>query len=370
MPLRRFGDRATELLHLAVEACPSGIIIVNGAGLIVLANVEIARLFGYRREELIDHSVDMLVPKQVRALHIRHRQNFSAQPQTRRMGQGLDLLGRRKDGTEFPVEIGLNPIDVNGELLVLSTVTDISERKRLERLKDEFVATVSHELRTPMTSIAGALGLMTGGAAGKLPDPAERLLATAHRNCLRLIRLVNDILDIAKLESGQSVFNMQSCEILPAVKHAIEENVGFVGVSGSQIRLDEGQSAAGEVRADPDRLAQVITNLLSNAIKFSPAGKDVDVAIERRGKNIRISVRDHGPGISKDFEPRIFGKFEQADSTDERKHGGTGLGLSIVRQIVTRLGGHVGFDRAPGGGTSFYFELPAIDVSATPELAA
>lgn len=367
-PILDVGNRAKELFRLAVEACPSGIIIVDGAGLIVLANVEIERLFGYRREELIDRPVDILLPEQLRALHSRHRQNFSVRPQTRHVGEGRDLIGRRKDGTEFPVEIGLNPIRIDDELLVLSTVTDISERKRLERLKDEFVATVSHELRTPMTSIAGALGLIMGNAADKLPNSTARLLAIAHRNCLRLVRLVNDVLDIGKLVSGQTIFDLQAVEILPAVRREIEANRGFAEVSGVQVRLDA-LSAAGEVHADPDRLAQVITNLLSNAIKFSPKGKDVEVTIERRGEDFRISVRDHGPGISEDFKPRIFGKFAQADATDERQHGGTGLGLSIVMKIVTRLGGRVGFDEVPGGGTSFYVELPAMDASATHELA-
>jgi PAS domain S-box-containing protein len=367
-PILDVGNRAKELFRLAVEACPSGIIIVDGAGLIVLANVEIERLFGYRREELIDRPVDILLPEQLRALHSRHRQNFSVRPQTRHVGEGRDLIGRRNDGTEFPVEIGLNPIRIDDELLVLSTVTDISERKRLERLKDEFVATVSHELRTPMTSIAGALGLIMGNAADKLPNSTARLLAIAHRNCLRLVRLVNDVLDIGKLVSGQTIFDLQAVEILPAVRREIEANRGFAEVSGVQVRLDA-LSAAGEVHADPDRLAQVITNLLSNAIKFSPKGKDVEVTIERRGEDFRISVRDHGPGISEDFKPRIFGKFAQADATDERQHGGTGLGLSIVKQIVTRLGGRVGFDEVPGGGTSFYVELPAMDASATHELA-
>jgi PAS domain S-box-containing protein len=357
------GNRAKELFRLAVEACPSGIIIVDGAGMIVLANVEIERLFGYRREELIDHPVDILVPERLRAPHSRHRQKFSVRPQTRHVGQGRDLVGRRKNGTEFPVEIGLNPIRIDAELLVLSTVTDISERKRLERLKDEFVATVSHELRTPMTSIAGALGLIMGNAADELPDSTAHLLAIAHRNCLRLVRLVNNVLDLEKLKSGETVFDLQAVEILPAVRREIEANRGSAEVSGVQVRLDA-LSTAGEARADPDRLAQVITNLLSNAIKFSPKGKDVEVTIERRGEDFRISERDHGPGISEDFKPRIFGKFAQADPTDERQHGGTGLGLSIVKQIVTQLGGRVGFDEVPGGGTSFYFELPAMDASA------
>jgi signal transduction histidine kinase len=231
------------------------------------------------------------------------------------------------------------------------------ERKRLQRLKDEFVSTVSHELRTPLTSIAGSLGLLMGNAAGKLPDAAVRLLAIAHTNSQRLVRLVNDILDIEKMESGQIVFKFGRVEVQSLVGQAIEANRGFAKGSGVRIRLEEA-SVVCDVRADPDRLAQVVTNLLSNAIKFSPANNEVVVAIESGTDLVRISVRDHGPGISADFKPRIFERFAQADATNARQKGGTGLGLSIVKQIVDRLSGEVSFTDAPGGGTIFHVELP------------
>jgi signal transduction histidine kinase len=231
------------------------------------------------------------------------------------------------------------------------------ERKRLQRLKDEFVSTVSHELRTPLTSIAGSLGLLMGNAAGKLPDAAVRLLAIAHTNSQRLVRLVNDILDIEKMESGQIVFKFGRVEVRSLVGQAIEANRGFAKGSGVRIRLEDA-SVVCDVRADPDRLAQVVTNLLSNAIKFSPANNEVVVAIESGIDLVRISVRDHGPGISTDFKPRIFERFAQADATNARQKGGTGLGLSIVKQIVDRLSGDVGFADAPGGGTIFHVEVP------------
>jgi signal transduction histidine kinase len=231
------------------------------------------------------------------------------------------------------------------------------ERKRLQRLKDEFVSTVSHELRTPLTSIYGSLGLLMGNAAGNLPDAAVRLLAIAHTNSQRLVRLVNDILDIEKMESGQIVFKFGRVEVRSLVGQAIEANRGFAKGSGVRIRLEEA-SVVCDVRADPDRLAQVVTNLLSNAIKFSPANNEVVVAIESGIDLVRISVRDHGPGISTDFKPRIFERFAQADATNARQKGGTGLGLSIVKQIVDRLSGDVGFADAPGGGTIFHVEVP------------
>jgi signal transduction histidine kinase len=233
------------------------------------------------------------------------------------------------------------------------------ERKRLAQLQDEFVSTVSHELRTPLTSISGSLGLLVGKAAGDLPVTAARLLAIAYTNSQRLIRLVNDILDIEKVESGQVIFNFKRVEVRSLVGQAIEANREFA--KGYGVKLRFGESSAHEVRADPDRLMQVVTNLLSNAIKFSPPKAEVVVAIENTDEHVRISVRDHGPGISADFRSRIFEKFAQADASNQRQKGGTGLGLSIVKQIVLRLGGVTGFSDAPGGGTIFYVDFPRLD---------
>jgi signal transduction histidine kinase len=250
------------------------------------------------------------------------------------------------------------------------------ERNRLERLKDEFVSTVSHELRTPLTSISGSLGLLMGNAAGNLPRPMVRLLSIAYTNCQRLVRLVNDILDIEKMEAGRIVFNFGRVELRRLAVQVIEANRGFAEGYGVRIRL-EAPRAAADVRADQDRLAQVITNLLSNAIKFSPADNEVVVAIERGPDMVRLTVRDHGPGIPVDFRPLIFEKFAQADARDARQKGGTGLGLSIVKQIVDRLGGEVGFADAAGGGTVFHVHLPcwdhvaglALDREAKPDAA-
>jgi CheY-like chemotaxis protein len=216
---------------------------------------------------------------------------------------------------------------------------------------------VSHELRTPLTSISGSLGLLLGGAAGTLPEGAVRLLSIAHSNSKRLVRLINDILDIEKIESGQVVFNFKRVDILALVEQVIEANRAYADGFGVRVRLDPA-SLHGNVPADPDRLAQVITNLLSNAIKFSPQGGEVIIATELRAGLMRISIRDHGSGIPAEFKPRVFEKFAQADATDTRQKGGTGLGLSIVREIVVRLGGEVGFADADGGGTAFNVDLP------------
>ena len=245
---------------------------------------------------------------------------------------------------------------------------DITEHKRHEQMKDEFVATVSHELRTPLTSIAGALGLLAGGAVGALPESALRLLKIAHANCQRLVRLVNDILDIQKIETGNMPFDLRPLEVRALVEQAIEANRGFAESYGVPVRLDD-SAASGVVLADADRLTQVVTNLLSNAVKFSPRGAEVIVTIENRATTVHISVRDHGPGIPDAYKESIFEKFVQVDATNTRLIGGTGLGLNIVKQIVERLNGQIDFEVAPGGGTVFRLALGAVERAIPADVA-
>jgi PAS domain S-box-containing protein len=354
---------ARDNYKLAIELCPSGMVMTDQAGRIVMVNAETERLFGYRREELAGRPVEVLVPERQRSQHLRHRAMFAANAHARRLGDGRDFLcGQRKDGSEFPVEVGLNRIKVGDELLVLAAIVDITERKRLEQLKDEFVSTVSHELRTPLTSIAGSLGLLLGAAAGELSEPTRRLLSIAQANSHRLVKLVNDILDIEKLESGQVVFKFMAVDLRALIEQTIEANLGFAHTYLVRLRFDF--TADGEVWADPDRLSQVVTNLISNAIKFSPLDGEVVVAFERHGKDLRLSVRDHGGGIPPYFKSHIFEKFAQADEVHTKRSAGTGLGLSIVKEIVARLGGEVGFHDAPGGGTIFYVDLHSCEHTA------
>jgi PAS domain S-box-containing protein len=354
---RPANDFAEELFRLAVEACPNGMLMTDSSGIIVLVNSETERLFGYRRSELIGQPVEILIPERMRKHHSGHRTRFSEHPKVRRIEASHNLVGLRRDGSEFPVEIGLNPIRTVDGLFVLNVVIDISDRQRVDCLKDEFVATVSHELRTPLTSIAGSLGLLLGGAAGKLPDGVLRFLGIAHSNCTRLVRLINDILDIEKIEAGSVVFSFKRIVLRQLAAQVVEANRGFADSFAVRVCLDPAADD-GVALADPDRLAQVITNLVSNAVKFSPRDGEVELTIGHRDGRMRIAVRDHGPGIPEDFRPRIFEKFAQAEATDARQKGGTGLGLSIASKIVTRLGGTIGFADAPGGGTEFFVELP------------
>jgi len=347
--------------HGLLEAAPDTMVVVNHTGEIVLLNLQAEKEFGYRRDELLGQNINKIIPERVAERLIAKGPRASLPLE---IGTERQLTGRRKDGGEFPIEIMLSPLESAERILV---IRDISVRRQTERLKDEFVATVSHELRTPLTSISGSLGLLTGQWASKLPESAARLLKIAHTNSQRLARLLNDILDIEKLESGHVVFNLSKVPLRSLVEHAIEDNRGFATSYGVQVRLDA-VSADVYVNADPDRLAQVITNLLSNAIKFSPADREVLVAVEKNADIVRLTVRDHGSGIPDDFKLHIFEKFAQADATNTRQKGGTGLGLSIVKQIIERLGGKVGFEDAAGGGTTFYVDLPVWDGRAGGEI--
>ncbi len=234
---------------------------------------------------------------------------------------------------------------------------DITELKRMDRVKSEFVSTVSHELRTPLTSIRGSLGLVWGGVTGELPEKAKGLIGIAKNNCERLIRLINDILDIEKIESSQLRLELQALELAPLMEQVVAANEGFATQHNVKLQLHT-TSAPIWVHVDSDRLIQVVTNLLSNAIKFSPEQGLVQIVVAGKPGRARVEISDKGPGIPEEFRHRIFQKFSQADSSDTRQKGGTGLGLNISKAILECMDGSIGFTTESSVGTTFFFELP------------
>ncbi len=235
--------------------------------------------------------------------------------------------------------------------------TDITELKRIDRMKTEFVSTVSHELRTPLTSIRGSLGLIAGGVAGPIPEPVRNLVGIAKSNCERLIRLINDLLDSEKIESGKMRLDLQPADVRALIQQALTANEGFAAQHRVKLVLQASDEPVC-VRVDADRLTQVVTNLVSNAAKFSPAEGEVEVRVKRKDGRVRVEVADHGPGIPEEFRSRIFQKFSQADASDARQKSGTGLGLNISRALVEKMGGNIGFQSEAGLGSTFFFELP------------
>lgn len=237
-------------------------------------------------------------------------------------------------------------------------ITDITQRKHLEQMKNEFVSTVSHELRTPLTSIAGSLGLINGKALGPVPNAMREMLSIAQSNSQRLRQLIDDLLDMDKLLAGKMNFIPQQLDIDSFLAECVTSHQGFARQHDVQLTYTGGPVA--QITADPMRLQQVLSNLLSNALKFSPAGSQVLLSAQELGGQIRILVVDQGPGVPAEFVDRLFEKFSQADASDRRQKGGTGLGLAISKELIERMGGCIGFYPRPGGGSVFWVELPAL----------
>jgi PAS domain S-box-containing protein len=359
-------ERETRMRTL-FENVIDGIITTDETGIIESFNHAAEQLFGYSSEEALGQNVSILTPVEHHDRHDGYIKHYLNGHESRIIGTGREVEGRRKDGSLFPVEVAVTEMWVGEKRLFCSIMRDITERKKIDRMKNEFVSTVSHELRTPLTSIRGSLGLLVGGAAGQLPVQAQSLLEIASNNTERLLLLINDILDIEKIESGEMAFKFKSVPVGTFLKEALKANDAYASQHNVRLELHS-TCTSHKVYADADRLMQVMNNLLSNAIKFSREGSTVDVTETMVEDRIRISVTDHGPGIPEAFQGKVFDKFTQSDSSDTRSIGGTGLGLNITKAIVEKHGGYIDFVTQENIGTTFFFELPvlpALDGNAT-----
>ena len=361
-----------------LESAPDAIVIVNSRGQIVLVNAQAERLFGYNRTELIGQPIETLVPTRYRAQHVAHRDNYARMPAARPMGAGLPLHGQRKDGTEFPVEISLSPIETKEGTLTASAIRDISDRRKAEeervqlyqeqaarreaenanRMKDEFLSVLSHELRTPLNAILGWAHMLDAG--GLDAETQAKAIKTIVRNALAQSELVSDILDLSRITSGKIHLALRQVVLSKVVEAAVDTVRPTADAKGVRLTILLDDDGA-RVSADADRLQQVVWNLLTNAVKFTPYGGRVFIRLERADGMVRLSVQDTGVGIDPGFLPHVFDAFRQADSSATRAHGGLGLGLAIVRHLVEAHGGTV---RAASGGTNrgatLIVELPLL----------
>jgi PAS domain S-box-containing protein len=342
-----------------LENATEGVLIVDHLGTIAVVNAACEALLGYTRDELIGQRVDVLLPEMTRERHGGLGQDFGAHPEGRRMRRNEITLAHHRDGSQVPITVTLSPALTDEGTWVLCLLTDLRPQLQADKAKRDFISTVSHELRTPLTSIRGSLGLLAAGAFGALSTEAQSLVTIASSNGDRLLRLINDLLDIDRIEAGGVAFRVRSLELGSLVAQAVTVSQGFAVQYGVALSFTSPGCEAW-VNGDPDRLLQVLANLISNAVKYSPRGEIVSVFLTSAGTTHRVGVSDRGRGIPVELRGRIFEKFVQSDSSDARQRGGTGLGLFITKAIVEQHGGSIGFSSQPGAGTTFFFELPAL----------
>jgi len=371
-----------------LEAAPDAILEVNQEGQIMLLNEAAERMFGYSRGELLGLNVENLVPAAMRSGHAQHRASYASHPNTRPMGTGLELQGQRKDGSLFPVEISLSPNWIEGALHVIASVRDITERKVVEdriralreqytaelkikneqlevrnleaeqanRLKNEFLASMSHELRTPLHTIIGFSELLTEQLEGPLNAKQQRFVGHILQDARHLLELINQVLDISKIESGRldlkrEPFDFSQCveEVLAGIRHQ---------AATKNITLENKNRFHDSLYADRLRVKEILYNLLSNAVKFTPEGRRVWVEAFSEGDSLHVSVCDTGIGIPEKEHPSIFEKFYQVGDARGGTREGTGLGLPITKHLVELHGGTINVESRPGQGSSFRLTFP------------
>ncbi len=350
---RQLHDSEQRLLAI-LENAADGILTVDGSGQLALFNRAICRLLQYEPSMLSDQFFDTLFLENGLALLIANA--IPTKEGQNRTIKNVD--GRRADGSLVPLELAVAKVGIENQSLYIVVVHDLTERKRIDQLKGDFVSAVSHELRTPLTSIRGSLGLLVGGVCGKLPDKMDKLVKLASDNADRLSILINDLLDFEKLELGGMPFHFALFDMRKVVAQAIEVNQGYAQKFSIKLLTQSESDTPLMVRIDEGRMIQVLSNLLSNAIKFSHSNTTVDVVIKQSAATVSVYVTDHGTGIAEDFKPRIFQKFSQADGSVTKKYSGTGLGLSIAKMMVEKMGGEIGFSSDAGMGASFYVHFP------------
>jgi PAS domain S-box-containing protein len=349
-------EHKLKLAHV-LEYAAEGIFSTSADGTIETVNPAACTIFQYDPAELIGKNIFSLVPAREQSMHA----GFMARLRGGTPGDarsGLEVTGVRKGGQEFPIEVSFRMLEIGSRKVFTGLIRDITERKNHERNKSEFIASVSHELRTPLTTILGALAMLEEDFKESLDTDARQLVHVALLNSQRLHALVNDILDVEKIDAGMMRFDIERISLQLLLEEICAMNQPFAKKMGVILKIDM-PSQPIALMVDHMRFSQVMTNLISNACKFSPQNKVVSVAVGLRGDLVRINVIDEGPGIPEEFRARIFQRFAQAQSARNNKQTGTGLGLSLAKTMVEKMHGTIGFNSAPGSGSTFFVEFQA-----------
>ncbi|HUF02293.1 MAG TPA: PAS domain S-box protein [Gaiellaceae bacterium] len=366
-----------SLFRGLLEASLDGMVVVDSAARIVLVNGKTEALFGYGRDEIVGEPLEILLPERVRQRHRGHRDRYLASPTSRPMGAGLELLGRRKDGSEFPVDVTLNAFDSPDGLVVMSSIRDVTVQRQAElevrRLaaeaeraiaaRSEFLSRMSHELRTPMNSILGFAQVLELDelTTEQRENVGHIMLAGRH-----LLSLINEILDVAQIEAGRLELSLQAVSVDTVVAEALELMMPLASDRSVDVRPSPPDGPATYVVADPQRLLQVLLNLVANAVKYGPAGGTVDLSWGTvNGGRVRIEVRDSGPGIPASELERIFAPFERLEGGLDTE--GTGLGLTLVRRLVEAMEGTASVASEPGHGSTFAVEFQLASEESLPK---